>query len=473
MRDSAATHRLTHFIAECRYDDLPADIAALAGLCALDTFAAMTCGAISPVARIAAEHAAGVWRSGGATILATGARQSALAAAFANATAANGTDLDDVGRYTWGHPGAMVVPTALALAEELGASGKEFLAGVALGYEVAFRSGRCLNFGAGAPAVNAAREFRACGAWGAASCAAIAAHLMRLSPAEIVHAIGIAEYHAPEAPMMRDLELPAMVKHANGIGAMTGVQSAELAARGFTGTLSRLYADTNRAWTSDVGSEWILPYGIHWKRYSCCSFAHAVLEAIGELRRRHHIVGIQVREIRVQAYSDAVRLGARVPETSEEAQFSISWPAAVMLEDGEVHPRSMAPLRLANPRTRALAGRVRLTENSDLTARYLLSEAEQPGGEEGALVEIELNDGTVLGPVKGVNVLFPDHLPGREAVEAKFRWAAADALPPAQIDAVLSLTRALPQLADLKTLAQNLAVSPGGELARSSALTTG
>jgi 2-methylcitrate dehydratase PrpD len=352
----------------------------------------------------------------------------------------------------------MVVPTALAAAEETGASGKEFLAAVALGYEVAFRSGRCLNFGASAPLVNAAREFRACGAWGAATCAAITAHLMHLSAAEIVHALGIAEYHAPEAPMMRDLETPAMVKHANGIGAMIGVNGAQLASRGFTGTVSRLYAADHHAWTADIGRHWILPHGIHWKRHSCCSFAHATLDAIEVLRRRG-ATGSRVRQIRVQAYSDAVRLGARVPETSEEAQFSMSWPVAVMLEDGEVHPRAMGAARLTDPRTRELAGRVLLTENPELTARYLLSESEQPGGEEGAIVEIELTDGTVLGPVKGVNVLFPERMPGREAVEAKFRWAAADALTAAQIDGVLSLVRELPDLPNVTALARSLVVN--------------
>jgi 2-methylcitrate dehydratase PrpD len=457
MRDSVLAHPLTRFIAECRYEDLPTEVAGLAGLCALDTFAAMACGAISPVARIAAAHVAGSWRSGEATVLSTGARQTSAAAAFANATAANGTDLDDVGRYTWGHPGAMVVPTALAVAEETEASGREFLAAVALGYEVAFRSGRCLNFGAGGPLVNAAREFRACGAWGAATCAAITAHLMRLSAAEIVHALGIAEYHAPEAPMMRDLETPAMVKHANGVGALIGVNAAQLASRGFTGTVSRLYVTDHQAWTTDIGHHWILPYGIHWKRHSCCSFAHATLEAI-EVLRRQGATGHRVRQIRVQAYSDAVRLGARVPETSEEAQFSISWPVAVMLEDGEVHPRAMGAARLRDPCTRELASRVLLSENPELTAGYLLSESEQPGGEEGAIVEIELTDGTVLGPVKGVNVLFPEHMPGREAVEAKFRWAATDALTAAQIDGVLSLVRALPDLPNVRTLARSLVV---------------
>jgi len=458
VTDSAELHPLTRFIAECRYDDLPTDVAALAGLCALDTFAAMACGAISPVARIAAAHAAGSWRDGESTVLATGVRQTSAAAAFANATAANGTDLDDVGRYTWGHPGAMVVPTALAVAEETDASGKEFLTAVALGYEVAFRSGRCLNFGAGGPPVNGAREFRACGSWGAAACAAVTAHLLRLPAAEIVHALGIAEYHAPEAPMMRDLETPTMVKHANGFGALIGVNGAQLAARGFTGTISRLYAADHRPWTTDIGRHWILPYGIHWKRHSCCSFAHATLDAI-EILRGRGATASHVREIRVQAYSDAVRLGARVPQTSEEAQFSISWPVAVMLEDGEMHPRAVGAARLADPRTRELAGRVVLTENPELTARYLLSEAEQPGGEEGAIVEIELTDGTVLGPVKGINVLFPERLPGRETVEAKFRWAASDALSAAQIEGVLSAVRSLPQLPNIRALAGNLVVS--------------
>jgi 2-methylcitrate dehydratase PrpD len=132
-----------------------------------------------------------------------------------------------------------------------------------------------------------------------------------------------------------------------------------------------------------------------------------------------------------------------------------------MLEDGEVHPRAMAPLRLADPRTRALAALVTLTENPELTARYLLSESEQPGGEEGAIVEIELTDGTALGPVKGINVLFPERLPGRELVEAKFRWAVADALTPTQIDSVLGLVRELPDLPNIRALAKNLVVLPG------------
>jgi 2-methylcitrate dehydratase PrpD len=456
MNDDRTVHPLTRFIADLEFSAIPAEVAETASLCVLDTCAAMVCGAVSPVARIGADYALSAWRAGRASVLATGARQSAVAAAFANAIAANGTDLDDVGRYTWGHPGAMIVPTALALAEESGATGAMFCTAIVIGYEVAFRAGRCVNFGLGAPAVDAAREYRACGSWGAAACAAVAAHLAHLPSRQIAHALGIADYHAPEAPMMRDLESPAMVKHANGIGAMTGIQAAGLASKGFTGIVSRLYSDAHRAWVLDIGREYLLPRGVSWKRFSCCSFAHAALDALEQLRRRYGPFADRVRRIRVQAYSDAVRLGARVPDTSEEAQFSISWPLAVMAMDGEVHPRAMSLVRVRDPRTRALAGCVEVTESADLTARYLISEAEQPGGEEAAIVAVELDDGTVLGPVKGINVLFPDKLPGRQAVEEKFRWAAADALPQTQIDAVCRLSRELPRLGNLQEFARLL-----------------
>ena len=456
MNSDCVSHPLTRFVADIEFGEIPAEVAEVASLCVLDTCAAMVCGAISPVARMGADYALSAWRAGRASVLATGARQTAVAAAFANAIAANGTDLDDVGRYTWGHPGAMIVPAALALAEECGATGARFIAAVVVGYEVAFRAGRCVNFGVGAPPVDAAREYRACGSWGASACAAVAAHLSHLPAQQIAQALGIADYHAPEAPMMRDLETPAMVKHANGIGAMTGIQAAGLASRGFTGIVSRLYADAHRAWVLDIGRDYLLPRAVSWKRFSCCSFAHAALDAVEQLRRRYGPFADRVRRIRVQAYSDAVRLGARVPDDSEQAQFSLSWPIAVMAMDGEVHPRAMSPERVRDPRTRALAGRVEVRESAELTARYLISEAEQPGGEEAALVEVELDDGTILGPVKGINVLFPDELPERHAVEAKFRWAAADALPPARIDALCRLAEELPRLGNLGDFARLL-----------------
>ncbi len=45
------------------------------------------------------------------------------------ARAANGTDIDDCGVYTWGHPGAQLFPAVLAMGESLGIDGRRFLDG--------------------------------------------------------------------------------------------------------------------------------------------------------------------------------------------------------------------------------------------------------------------------------------------------------------------------------------------------------
>ena len=64
---------------------------------------------------------------------------------------------------------------------------------------------------------------------------ATAARLMDLDTQTIQQALGIAEYHAPNLPMERDLIDPAMVKHGHGGAVMTGIIAAEVAERGFTG----------------------------------------------------------------------------------------------------------------------------------------------------------------------------------------------------------------------------------------------
>jgi 2-methylcitrate dehydratase PrpD len=453
-------HRLLDFISEVRYSDLPGRVADKAALCILDTLAAIIAGLRTPVSSIAADYARSAWKAGSSTVLANGDRCAAIGAAFANAVAANGTDIDDCGRYTWGHPGAQVLPTALALAEEQRASGAELVVSVVIGYELAFRSGRCLNYGDNGPPVSSTREFRACGSWGAAACAAISAHLRHLPREQIANALGIAEYHSPHAPLMRNMAAPAMVKHAIGIGPVTGIMAAELAARGFTGMPSGLLADKYVPWTGDAGNKYLLPTSIQWKRFSCCAWSHAALLAAERLRARYCDLASRVREIEVESYSDAVNhLGIGIPDTSEQAQFSMSWPIAVMLLDGEVHPRSMLPQRITDKATRELAAKIRVRENPELTRLYLLSESNNPSGREASIVRLKLDDGTVVD--SGLADLDPYEEPAscRKVIEDKFRWVTADLLPSQKVEAVIRLSRDLPGVNDVADLVDIVAVN--------------
>ena len=118
---------IADFITRCRWSDLPDAVKVKARFCLLDNLAATLAGAPTRIARIADVYAAETWPGRGATVLATGRETSATGAAFVNAVAANGTDIDDCGIYTFGHPGAQLFPAALALAEARHASGAAFM----------------------------------------------------------------------------------------------------------------------------------------------------------------------------------------------------------------------------------------------------------------------------------------------------------------------------------------------------------
>jgi 2-methylcitrate dehydratase PrpD len=367
-----------------------------------------------------------------------------MGAAFANAVAANGTDIDDCGIYTGGHPGAQVFPTALVLAEELRLSGRELLTATVIGYEVAFRAGRCMN------ARNTSAEesgYRACGSWGAVAMAAIAARLYGLSSAQTAQALGIAEYHAPDLPLMRDLDHPAMVKHGMGIGPLTGIMAAQLAALGFTGVPSILGFDEYAGWVEDIGRTYLLPIGIQWKQYSCCGWNDPTLYAAEHLMRNCSIPAERITRIHIVCHRDAYRLGTRLPETAEEAQFNLAWPIACLLLHGEVRPEHVLAANLSDPETRALARLVELEESPEFTRLLDLSDAGDPAGAEFADLTIELADGRTFtsGPIQGPGY---DDWPAEE-VERKFRWVLKETLEAAPIENLLARVRGLPESDDV------------------------
>jgi 2-methylcitrate dehydratase PrpD len=134
---------VSQFISTASWDSLPAEVKAKARMCLMDNLGATLAGTLARVSQIGAEYAADSWPGDEATILLSGKKVSAVGAAYANACAANAIDVDDSARYAYGHAGAQVFPTALALAEAHNLSGAQLLCALVVGYEVAHRVGRC------------------------------------------------------------------------------------------------------------------------------------------------------------------------------------------------------------------------------------------------------------------------------------------------------------------------------------------
>jgi 2-methylcitrate dehydratase PrpD len=415
----------------------------------LDVLGATLAGTRTPISRISTDFAVDTWPGDEATILLHGQRTSAVGAAFANGYAANGIDIDDCALYTKGHPGAQVFPTALALCEKLRLDGSQLMTAMVVGYEVAHRTARIWH--------DHHQVYQACGSWGSVACAAVASHLLRLPADQIRHALGIAEYHAPNLPMMRDIDHPSMVKHGIGWGAMNGIVSAQLAQRGFTGIPSILGFDRYSDWVADIGQHYILVDGVTFKEYACCAWDHAALNGARDLRTRAAFDPDEIVSVHVEAFHEAVRLGSKLPQSTEEAQFNLAWPLAAFLLDGELGPDQMLEHRLSDQRVQTLARKIEVLETQELNELYSLASRGDPRGQFGARLTITLTDGRQIAS----DLVSADFNVSREwdedRVESKFRWLVGRVLAEPRCDAIVDMVWHFDEVQDVRELTQLLA----------------
>ena len=440
---------VSNFITGITWEQLPLAVQRKSRMALLDILGATLAGTLTPVSMITADYAAKMWPGDEATILLQSRQASAIGAAFANGYAANGLDIADCALYTRGHPGAQIFPTALALAESMGLGGAEMLTGLVVGYEVAHRAARIWH---------ATHDvYQACGSWGSVACAAVAAHLMGLTAEQTRQALGIADYHAPNLPMMRDIDHPAMVKHGIGWGAMTGIISAQLASRGVSGVPSLLGFERYRDWVEDIGRNYIMVQGLAWKRYACCAWVHAALRGARLLMKEHDFRAEDIAHIRVEAFHEAVRLGTELPTTTEEAQFNLAWPVAALLADGEVGPEQMLKDAFGDRRIRTLAEKIEAVETEELNGLYRLAARGDPRGKYASAVTIVLRDGRALNSVivEG-EINYPQRCWDERSLEEKFRWLSRQVLDEAHIDALVETVWRFDEVSSARELTRSL-----------------
>src|SRR5215510_12956633 len=131
------SRQLAQWVVGLRYQDLPAEVVDRAKGLTLQGLASVLLGSLTPggqqAVKLIAEEEAGV--KSGATIMVDGARVTKGGAAFANAEMAMAGGKWDTFRMLT-HPGTSIIPGAFVAAESAGASGRDFLTGLAAGYEV-------------------------------------------------------------------------------------------------------------------------------------------------------------------------------------------------------------------------------------------------------------------------------------------------------------------------------------------------
>ncbi|TFV60874.1 MmgE/PrpD family protein [Geodermatophilus sp. DF01-2] len=354
---------VTEFIRELEFEDLPAAVVECAHRCLLDLVAVAAAGSTTELSRIARQHALDQFLPAGRTarLLFDGRPVSSVGAAFANAAAIDSMDAHDGHRLTKGHAGVSVLPAALALLDPLSSDGMDLLTTLVVGYEVATRAGIALHASAG--------DYHSSGAWNAVGAAAAGSRALALDAAQVSHALGIAEYHAPRGPMTRVLDHPTMVKDSSAGGCQAGVSASLLASQGFTGAPPALVESAASGLWSDLGSTWrILEQYV--KPYPVCRWAHPAVDAVISLVEGNGLAAAAIEHIDVQTFRLATRLAVREPLTTEQAQYSLPFPVAVAAARGRLLPCDVTELPETDAVIRRLARTMTVTECAEMSEAF-------------------------------------------------------------------------------------------------------
>ena len=337
--DSHPSKTLATFAATLQFDAIPDAVVRRAEDFFLDWFGSALAGKTGrPVQTIASIARQMGPADGPSEMLISRSGSSPMFAAMVNAASSHFAEQDDVHNGSVFHPGAVVFPATLAVAQALGSSGREFLAASVVGYEVGIRVGEFLGR-------SHYRIFHTTGTAGAIACAAAVGRLLHLTPEQMLHAFGSAGTQAAGLwEFLRDGADSKQLHTANA--AASGLLSAYLAKEGFTGAQRILEgaqgmaagmssdADASRL-THRLQQRWALAE-TSFKFHASCRHTHPAADALLQVITAHQLRPGQIARVTAHVHQGAIDvLGPVVdPQTVHQAKFSMGTVLGVIARFG-------------------------------------------------------------------------------------------------------------------------------------------
>ena len=328
MSAADPTQALADFAASLDFDRVPDAVVRRSEDLFLDWFASALAGKgarpVESIARFIETMGPG---EGPSEILIHRRGSSPLVAAIANAASSHFAEQDDVHNGSVFHPATVVFPAALAVAQALGASGRELLAACVAGYEVGIRVGEYLGR-------SHYRIFHTTGTAGTFAAAAAVGRLLQLTPEQMRHAFGSAGTQSAGLwEFLRDAADSKQLHTAHAAGA--GLTAAYLAHDGFTGARhildgakglaagTSLDADATRI-ADGLGTRWALAE-TSFKFHAACRHTHPAADALQQVLRGHRLGAGDIRAITAHVHQAAIDVLGPVtdPQTVHQAKFSM------------------------------------------------------------------------------------------------------------------------------------------------------
>jgi 2-methylcitrate dehydratase PrpD len=418
------THYVTEFTLELHYDDIPEPVRNTAIEHILDGYGLALGGHDEEGHAILRRYAERISCAPETVIFGTPLRSSAEIAALVNGLAIHAMDYDDTQLSTnpdsvYGlltHPTSPVLGATSAVAELVGASGRELLTAYVAGVEVA-----CRTSDASKPR-HYQKGFHSTGTFGAIGAVAGAGKLLGLTQEQMLYALGIAAalsggYRENFGTMTKPL-------HA-GRAAEAGVLAARLAVDGFTAARNILEAKRGMYEASSDGYEpsridgklgspfFFEDPGISIKPYPSGSLSHPGQDAVLELVHEHDVQPEDVEEA-VAGTNSAMpnALIYELPQTALEAKFSFPFFLAIAILRRKVGIEEFRDEVVRDPEVQEMMKRCRHVVDPEIDARGFQHMDTR--------VTIRLKDGRVLEKLESFARGHPNKPMSREQLESKF-----------------------------------------------------
>lgn len=376
------------FGATVRWRDAPAVVRTRLPLVIADTLGVAVAGGVAPVVRRMARMLAEQGH-GHASAVGWPECLAAAQAAFLNGLAASWLDYDELSFEAGQHPAVHVVPSALALAEQTGASGELFLDAVLGGYEVGGRVGRATTL--------RRSLMHPHGTHGTIGAAVSAARILRTGATTMREAIRIASSMTTATSRRANLE-GATVRHAyTAQAAQNGVLAAQLATAGVIGESKGLHTvfgevSGTRFEPSELvrglGREYLVADNLV-KAYDCGADAHPAIEAARTALNGRSLGNHEILAVEVRTYANAASLSSAATDNAQMARLSLPYTIARVLRGAPLGIHAFVEQKpRSEPVTHDLMRRIRVQEDPEATALH-------PGVQR-ASVAIELVSGETL-----------------------------------------------------------------------------
>jgi 2-methylcitrate dehydratase PrpD len=404
MKRKPYTRLLAEWTSALRFEDIPADVVAAAKNQIINMLGGILPGSATECGKMASTAVKAWGDRPEATAIGFGFKTSARSAAFLNSITGQILEYEDA-ILPYAHVGSAIVPTALALAEVKGASGKDIITAVVVGDEVGGRAGFAMHqgrhMGNSIPVYQIVTPF-------------VAAKLLGYDLTKTMDTIGGALLQ------IQQTLLPGWVSYAktylSAMPVLTGISAAYLAGEGFCGYWEPIedpYGYISQScerpifdvMDEELGTKWWTTNMLN-KPYPVCGWDIPAIECALYLVNTHPIDPDRVKEVRLKLPTQSVmggtmwhgfdggrkevleRIKRRHDFTFVSVQYEFHYPVAAAIVDKEFTPRQWTDERLFDKKIGDIADKIVVVPDIALTTAYVREHSL------GSEVTIVMDDGT-------------------------------------------------------------------------------